>query len=141
MTSRRILARLKTMADPEAVAATARYGIRPRHALGGASIPTLRKMAREMGWPQVSGLTRLRSSGCGGRESRNTDTEGMAVAGLILLRRSEADYAGREVRNTGGQASRSRSWIASDVLRELMSEKVRSRLSERGGPHWSRHLS
>ena len=43
-----ILERLKSLANPEAVAGMARYGINPQNTLG-VSIPVLRKMAREIG--------------------------------------------------------------------------------------------
>jgi 3-methyladenine DNA glycosylase AlkD len=43
-----ILRRLKSLANPEAVAGMARYGISPQNTLG-VSVPALRKMAREIG--------------------------------------------------------------------------------------------
>jgi len=43
-----ILQRLKSLANPEAVAGMARYGISPQNTLG-VSVPALRKMAREIG--------------------------------------------------------------------------------------------
>lgn len=43
-----ILSRLQALADPQAVAGMARYGINPRNTLG-VSIPTLRKIAKEVG--------------------------------------------------------------------------------------------
>ena len=43
-----ILERLKSLANPEAVAGMARFGINPENTLG-ISIPVLRKMAREIG--------------------------------------------------------------------------------------------
>jgi len=42
------LKRLKSLADPEAAAGMARFGINPDHTLG-VSIPTLRKMAKDIG--------------------------------------------------------------------------------------------
>ena len=44
----RVLARLKSLASPEAVAGMARFGIRPENILG-ISMPTLRSLAREVG--------------------------------------------------------------------------------------------
>lgn len=43
-----ILNRLKSLSNPDAVAGMARFGINPKNAYG-LSIPTLRKMAREIG--------------------------------------------------------------------------------------------
>lgn len=43
-----ILKQLKSLADPEAVAGMARFGINPKNTLG-VSIPNLRKMAKEIG--------------------------------------------------------------------------------------------
>jgi len=43
-----VLRRLKSLANPEAVAGMARYGISPQNTLG-VSVPALRKMAREIG--------------------------------------------------------------------------------------------
>ena len=48
MTSEQIIANLKLHANAQAVEAMARFGIRPARALG-VSIPTLRKMAKEIG--------------------------------------------------------------------------------------------
>ena len=48
MTSEQIIADLKLHANARAVEGMARYGIRPAQALG-VSIPTLRKMAKEIG--------------------------------------------------------------------------------------------
>ena len=44
----RVLARLHSLASPEAVAGMARFGIRPENILG-ISMPTLRSLAREVG--------------------------------------------------------------------------------------------
>jgi 3-methyladenine DNA glycosylase AlkD len=49
MECRAILARLRSLADPEQLEGMARFGIRPKRALGGISTPTLRKMAKEVG--------------------------------------------------------------------------------------------
>ena len=43
-----ILAQLRSLSNPEAVAGMARFGINPDNTYG-VSIPTLRKMAREIG--------------------------------------------------------------------------------------------
>ncbi len=48
MTSEQIIANLQQQANAQAVEAMARFGIAPAHALG-ISIPTLRKMAKEIG--------------------------------------------------------------------------------------------
>ena len=48
MNADQIIAHLRTLANPAAVAGMARYGINPENALG-ISIPTLRAMAREIG--------------------------------------------------------------------------------------------
>ena len=48
MTSEQIIADLKLHANPQAIEGMARFGIRPAQALG-VSIPTLRKMAKEIG--------------------------------------------------------------------------------------------
>ncbi len=48
MTSEQIIANLQQQANAQAVEAMARFGITPTHALG-ISIPTLRKMAKEIG--------------------------------------------------------------------------------------------
>ena len=48
MTSDQIIANLKQHANTQAVEGMARFGIRPAQALG-ISIPTLRKMAKEIG--------------------------------------------------------------------------------------------
>jgi 3-methyladenine DNA glycosylase AlkD len=48
MTTEQIIANLQQQANAQAVAAMARFGIAPAHALG-ISIPTLRKMAKEIG--------------------------------------------------------------------------------------------
>ncbi|HVB24448.1 MAG TPA: DNA alkylation repair protein [Ktedonobacteraceae bacterium] len=48
MTMEQILANLQQQANAQAVAGMARFGITPAHALG-ISIPTLRKMAKEIG--------------------------------------------------------------------------------------------
>ena len=48
MTSEQILANLQQQANAQAVAGMARFGITSAHALG-ISIPTLRKMAKEIG--------------------------------------------------------------------------------------------
>jgi 3-methyladenine DNA glycosylase AlkD len=55
MTSEQIIANLKQYANAQAVEGMARFGIRPAHALG-ISIPTLRKMAKEIGRNQVLAL-------------------------------------------------------------------------------------
>ncbi len=52
MTSEQIIANLKLHANAQAVEGMARFGIRPAQALG-ISIPTLRKMAKEIGRNQV----------------------------------------------------------------------------------------
>ncbi|MDO8726209.1 MAG: DNA alkylation repair protein [Candidatus Methanoperedens sp.] len=44
------LKRLKSLADPEAAAGMARFGINPDNTLG-VSIPALRKIAKEIGKP------------------------------------------------------------------------------------------
>ncbi len=46
-----IISRLRVLADPDAVAGMARYGISPQRALG-VSIPKLRKLAKEVGRDQ-----------------------------------------------------------------------------------------
>lgn len=48
MRAEQILVRLKSLADPDAVAGMARFGINPENTYG-ISIPTLRSMAREIG--------------------------------------------------------------------------------------------
>src|SRR5712692_10867214 len=48
MTSEQIIANLKQYANAQAIEGMARFGIRPAQALG-VSIPTLRKMAKEIG--------------------------------------------------------------------------------------------
>ena len=48
MDCKKILARLKSLSNPEAVAGMARFGINPENTLG-VSIPNLRKLAREIG--------------------------------------------------------------------------------------------
>jgi 3-methyladenine DNA glycosylase AlkD len=55
MTSDQIIANLKQHASTQAVEGMARFGIRPAQALG-ISIPTLRKMAKEIGRNQVLAL-------------------------------------------------------------------------------------
>lgn len=55
MTSEQIIANLKQLANAQAVEGMARFGIRPAHALG-ISIPTLRKMAKEIGKNQALAL-------------------------------------------------------------------------------------
>ena len=55
MTSEQIIANLKQYANAQAVEGMARFGIRPTQALG-ISIPTLRKMAKEIGRNQVLAL-------------------------------------------------------------------------------------
>src|SRR5713101_4586050 len=52
MTSDQIIANLKLHANTQAVEGMARYGIRPAQALG-ISMPTLRKMAKEIGRNQA----------------------------------------------------------------------------------------
>jgi 3-methyladenine DNA glycosylase AlkD len=52
MTSEQVIANLKQHANAQAVEGMARFGIRPAQALG-ISIPTLRKMAREIGRNQA----------------------------------------------------------------------------------------
>jgi 3-methyladenine DNA glycosylase AlkD len=238
-TSRQIVARLKAMADPEAVAGMARYGIRPRHALGGASIPTLRKMAKELGsdhdlaqalWAtgvhearllavfidDPTQVTRAQADAwaadfdswdlcdqcCANlldktefahakaiewseRDEEFVKRAGFALMAALAVHDKEADdgrfleflpiiereagddrnyvkkavswalrqigkrnlrlnrhairtaqgmvVSGLQVGNRGEQGSRSAKWIASDVLRELTSEKVQSRLREHAG--------
>ncbi len=55
MTSEQIIANLKQYANAQAIDGMARFGIRPTQALG-ISIPTLRKMAKEIGRNQVLAL-------------------------------------------------------------------------------------
>ncbi|TMC61462.1 MAG: DNA alkylation repair protein [Chloroflexota bacterium] len=55
MTSEQIIANLKQYANAQAIDGMARFGIRPTQALG-VSIPTLRKMAKEIGRNQVLAL-------------------------------------------------------------------------------------
>ena len=55
MTSEQIIADLKLHANAQAVEGMARFGIRPAQALG-ISIPTLRKMAKDIGRNQVPAL-------------------------------------------------------------------------------------
>ena len=55
MTAEQIIANLKQYANAQAVEGMARFGIRPTQALG-ISIPTLRKMAKEIGRNQVLAL-------------------------------------------------------------------------------------
>jgi 3-methyladenine DNA glycosylase AlkD len=55
MTSDHIIANLKQHANAQAVEGMARFGIRPAQALG-ISIPTLRKMAKEIGRNQALAL-------------------------------------------------------------------------------------
>ncbi len=52
MTSDQVIANLKQLANAQAVEGMARFGIRPAQALG-ISIPTLRKMAKEIGRNQA----------------------------------------------------------------------------------------
>ena len=55
MTSDQIIANLKQLANAQAVEGMARFGIRPAQALG-ISIPTLRKMAKDIGKNHVLAL-------------------------------------------------------------------------------------
>jgi len=55
MTLDQVIATLKQHANAQAVAGMARFGIRPAQALG-ISIPTLRKMAKEIGRDQALAL-------------------------------------------------------------------------------------
>ncbi len=48
MQSKEVVKKLKSLSDPEAAAGMARFGINPENTLG-ISIPTLRKMAKEIG--------------------------------------------------------------------------------------------
>ncbi len=47
-TAQQVIAELKQYANPQSVEGMARFGIRPDNVLG-ISIPTLRKMAKELG--------------------------------------------------------------------------------------------
>src|SRR2546421_9767391 len=55
ITSGQVIANLKQRANAQAVEGMARFGIRPAQALG-VSIPTLRKMAKEIGRDQTLAL-------------------------------------------------------------------------------------
>ena len=55
MTSEQIIANLKQLANAQAVEGMARFGIRPAQALG-ISMPTLRKMAKDIGKNQALAL-------------------------------------------------------------------------------------
>jgi 3-methyladenine DNA glycosylase AlkD len=55
MTSEQVIANLKQHASAQAIDGMARFGIRPIQALG-ISIPTLRKIAKEIGRNQVLAL-------------------------------------------------------------------------------------
>src|SRR5260221_12605103 len=55
MTSDRIIANLEQLANAQAIEGMAKFGIRPAHALG-ISIPTLRKMAKDIGRNQALAL-------------------------------------------------------------------------------------
>src|SRR5450756_337280 len=46
MQSKKVIKKLKSLSDPEAVAGMARFGINPENTLG-VSIPNLRKMAKD----------------------------------------------------------------------------------------------
>ena len=52
MTSDQIIANLEQLANAQAIEGMARFGIRPAQALG-ISMPTLRKMAKEIGRNQA----------------------------------------------------------------------------------------
>ena len=65
-----VIERLKSLSDSEAISGMARFGINPENACG-ISIPTLRKMAKEIGmdhalaeWLWTSGIHEARILAC-----------------------------------------------------------------------------
>ena len=135
-----ILKKLKALSNPKAVEGMTRFGISPENTYG-VSVPNLRKMAKEIG------------------RDHSLDKESLDKKFLVLLPaiKREADddrnYVKKAVnwalRNIGKRNlnlnkkaietakeiqkmdSRSAKWIASDAIRELMSEAVQERLQKR----------
>ncbi len=94
-TAEQVMAELKQHANAEAVVGMARFGIRPAHMLG-ISIPTLRKMAKELGKNHTLAL-----------ELWNSTLRTQAVEWAETI--SQMD-------------SKTARWVAKDALRELRSK-------------------
>lgn len=94
-TAQQVIAELKQCANPQAVEGMARFGIRPDNVLG-ISIPTLRKMAKELGKNHTLAL-----------ELWNSTLRTQAVEWAETI--SQMD-------------SKTAQWVAKDALRELRSK-------------------